>query len=393
MHHPKGIGVVLFLLLAVGVLAPSPARAQDKEEDWAQKLVESEDREARIEAGIKLGARDPDALAEALDKVIKAKREGDVGVLATIAVKTKVIHVRYLLVWAASRLDGTAAAFREKIDNDHPWESLRAIEALGLLKDKDSADVLITQLRNENEMVALEAARSLGRIGDKKLANPLIEATLQNDNRLVRTQAAWAVQDVLGSRKGAISAFARFSRKKGTEGFRAKEAVGILGDELANPQSYKVKLDVVRKLFAKRGGAKTPRVEGPTENQETFNKVLELMKKDTPDYWHLVTVACSEITVTGNEQMFDFDTGKLNFRFRDLSAWEGREELYAYYLVRYATIMFTAGKMGEAREGQRGWEKGIMEAYWYAMDYTKLALDEDPAAFYKSVINMRPAPW
>jgi len=378
-------------VLVVAVV--SPARAEDKSADWAEKLISGEDEDTRIDAGVKLGWKDPDALALALDKVIKGKREGDAVVLATIAVRTRVIHVRYLLAWAASRFEGAGAAFREKIDNDHPMETMRAIECLGLLKDRESAETILIQLRNDDELVALQAARSLGRMPDKKLANRLVEQALSIDNKQVRIHIAWAVQDILKSQKGAMGAFAKYRKRKGTAGFRAKEGYGVLEDELAKPEAYKVKLAVIRKLFAKRGGTKTPPVDGSSESKERFEKVLEQMKKETPDYWHLASTALSGITISGNEKMFDFVAKKMNFRFRDLSGWGERDELYAYYLVRYATIVFLGGSMGEAQEGQRGWEKGIMEGYWYAMEYTKIAVDEDPVKFFASVVNMRPPPW
>jgi len=49
--------------------------------------------------------------------------------------------------------------------------------------------------------------------------------------------------------------------------------------------------------------------------------------------------------------------------------------------------------MGEAQEKQLGWEKGVMEGYWYAMEYTKIAVDEDPMKYFLSIINQRPPPW
>ena len=395
----RAAATILVLAMLLGLAPAIPAEEEEPQAaDWAERLINATDPDERIDAGVKLGWKDPDALAKALDTVIKAKTEGDAIIVATMAVKTRVISTRYLLAWAASKMEGYGAAFRERIDNDHPWESMRAIECLGVLKDRESKDAIITQLRSDNTLVAMQAARSLGRMGDKKLANELAQQALTIDDKQVRIHIAWAVQDLLGSQKGAMGVFAKLTRKKGTAGFRAKEALSILEDEKSSPVTYKLKLDTIRKMFAKRKGTKTPPIDGPSENKDRFVRVMKAMKTDMPDYWHLVSIAVKEIKISGEQQLLYFDTKKLNFRFTDLGGWGERsetemDELYAYYLIRYATIIFLGGHMGEAQEGQRGWEKGVMEAYWYAMEFTKIAVSEDPMKFYLSIINKRPPPW
>ncbi|MEN8149838.1 MAG: HEAT repeat domain-containing protein [Planctomycetota bacterium] len=391
---------VMAVLLVFGLAfsGVAPAKEEGKSSDWAEKLVGASDADERIDAGVKLGWKDPDALALALDQVVKAKAEGDAQIIAAVAVKTRVVSTRYLLAWALSKLEGAAVALRERIDNDHPWETMRAMEILGILKDRDSKDAMLQQLRNDNMLVAVQAAKSLGRMGDKKLASEMAEACLTLDDKQVRIHVAWAVQDLLKSQKGAMGAFAKHQRKKGTAGFRAKEAMSILEDEKSPPVAYKLKLDSIRKMFAPKRGRKSPPVNGPSENKDRFVRVLAQMKKDTPDYWHLVSMSLREVTISGEQQLLYFDTKKLNFRFTDLGGWGERsesemDELYAYYLIRYAAIIFLGGHMGEAQEGQRGWEKGVLEAYWYAMEYTKIAVSEDPTEFFLSVINKRPPPW
>ena len=78
--------------------------------------------------------------------------------------------------------------------------------------------------------------------------------------------------------------------------------------------------------------------------------------------------------------------------WKDPATNELRLDLVAYYLVRFTTILFLEN-LGEPFEGHRGWEEGIAAAWFYAMDHTKLALDENLVAFLEGVLTANPPPW
>ena len=386
------------LLLGLVIFAPV-ARAQDEEaeESLVKAFVSGEDREERVRAGLKLSREAPNTLADALEDLVKAKREDDATLLAEIAVKTKPAHIRLLLVYSASKLDGAVAAFGSQIDNDHPWESIRALEALGFLKDPASVATIRQSLRSQNELVGVAAARALARAATKKDGKLLVDALVNQDNEHVRQHLAWAMRDTQGSARSAGGMFARMAGKPGTTGFRAKEALAVLEDDESPVESYKVKLDTAKDFFGKRAGKKLPPVNGPDEYAGDIKKALEGLQRQCPDWYHMVCSVVSEITLSGNEWIFEFNKGILNLRLRDIINWKDkdgslRSDLVCYYVVRFTTIMYLK-KMGDPGEGHRGWEEGLMAGWWYAMDHTKIAVDEDAYKFLKAILESRPPPW
>lgn len=391
--------LVVLALLAGLLVGSGAARAEDdaRSDALAKTLVSGTDADERVAAGIKLAGTDPNAYAAALDDLVKEKREGDVKILASIGVKLKPATTRLYTVWAASRLDGAADAFAFKIDNDHPYESMRAIDALGYLGDPSVVDKLMFQLRSQKELIGVQAARALCRVATKKQAKDLVDAALDIDNEHVRQHICWTLKDVLKSSKAAGGMFARYQGDRGTVGFRAKEALSFLQDDETRPENYKEKLDTVKDFFGKRSGVKAPPVSGPEEYRVPVEKALADLEKEAPDWFHLVATAVKEITITGSEDLFDVNRQVINLRLRDLVNWKEedgtfRTQLASYYLIRYATIIFLS-KMGDPSEGHRGWEEGLTAGWWYAMDYTKIAVDEELYEFLKGIINARPPPW
>jgi hypothetical protein len=374
--------------LVLLVLLTTPAFGAENEE--LQKIFSSPgDMKARVDAGLQLAKRDPDALAKAVDAVVKAKQEGDAELLATVAVQTKLRHIRLLLTWGASKFKGQAgAAFLDRIDNDYPQETIRALECLGFLRDHLAYERIAGLLRNKNELIGIAAARALARIGLSKDVSALVQTALDVNNGHVRLHLTWAVQDMMGSKKKAQSAFGKYMGKRGTIGFRAKEAVALIDDELTPIQKYKIKLAEVRKFFTPRGGTKIPPIKAPDEQKKQIIEGFEGLKRNSPAWYHYVCSSIKMIEVSGAIWLFEFKRGAVNCRFADLIKWN-RPELVEYYLVRYAGIMYLA-RMGDPTEGHRGWEEGMLDAWIYAMDFTKIALEEDPAEFLKERIRARP---
>ena len=381
------------ILLLVLVVSVTPAFAGDADE-WKSTLVAEGDPSARVKAGIQLALEDPDLFAKAVEEVAGEKREGDAAVLADIAVKIKVRHIRILLIWAVSKFkEAGTQAFLDKIDNDRPGESIYALEALGFLKDHSAYGRIIELLRNENELIAIQAARAAARVGKGADAKGLAQAAVEIDNPHVRLHLVWATQDVAGGKGSATKLFLRNAGNRGTMGFRAKEAIAVLEDELAPVEKYKVKLDVVRKFFNPRGGVKAPPIKGDEDYAKIVMSGLADMKKKSPAWYHMVCVSINKIEISGALWRFEFKSGALNLRPADLIKW-GHDDtlewsLMEYYLIRYATILFLAN-LGCPTEGHRGWEEGFMEAWHYAMEHTKINISEDPVEFLKARIEARP---
>lgn len=383
----RRVALVLFLALFL-TAAAAPAKAADAEE-WRKTFVAVGTPADRAKAGIQLALEDPDLFATAVQEIVSEGREGDAAVLADVAVKIKVRHIRLLLTWAVSRFkEGAAKAFLDKIDNDRPTESVFAIEAVGFLKDHAAYPRVLELLRNQNELIAVQAARAAARIGKGADARDLSQAAVEIDNSHVRLHLVWATQDVAGSKGAAANLFKRFAGDRGTMGFRAKEALAVLEDEMAPVEKYKVKLDEVTKLFNVRGGVKAPPIKGTDEYVAQITSGLAEMKKKSPAWHHMVCTSIQKIEVSGALWRFEFKSGAVNIRPADLIKWD-RDELTEYYLIRYAAILLLA-KMGDPTEGHRGWEEGFMEGWQYAMEHTKIAVEEDPVEFLKGRIAARP---
>ncbi len=87
--------VLLFLLGTPGLGAEI--------EDLQKIFTAPGDLKARVDAGLGLAKRDPEALARSVDVIMKAGQEGDAQLLATVAVRTKVRHIRLRLASGASK--------------------------------------------------------------------------------------------------------------------------------------------------------------------------------------------------------------------------------------------------------------------------------------------------
>jgi hypothetical protein len=379
----------LCLAVLFVTFAAATAAADDVSE-LKQSFVTGTDAKVRQAAGTDLALKNPDAFAAAVDEILKAKLPADAELFARIAVKLKVRHLRLLLAWAASQSgpEASLAAFLDRIDNDYPMESLRAIEALGFLRNHGAFQRLMDLLRSPNELIAVQAARALGRVGARGDASALADAAIAVDNGHARVHLVWALQDLAGGKAAAQKMVMKYS-KPGTQGFRAKEAIAILEDAIAGPEDYKVKLETIRTFFGKKGSPKLPPIDGPKEEVEKVKKALAELAKKSPGWYHLVCNGVGQIKVSGAPEILDHKAGILNLRFLDVSKWD-RSELFEYYIVRYSTIMFL-GKMGDPCDKHRGWEEGMLDGWQYAMDHTQIALDEDPIAFLKEALKN--APW
>jgi hypothetical protein len=383
----------LVWLLTVLLLPTASSLAEDPpQETTAERLkrtlVSEGDPDYRMRAALDLGMNYPDLLVAAVDEVISDKREGDAAVLAAASVKMKLRHLRLLLVWAVSELDGEAELFLDKIDADHPHETVRAIGALGFLGDDSAVDRLLEIIREPDEQPALQAARALARLGRKSDAKEMVDAALHVESAHVRLHLAWAVQDVLGSSDRAASAFARFARKPGAIGRRAKIMADLLKHDPIPVEKYKVKLAAVRQLFDHEGGAEPPEIRGLTSHTERLQAVFEEMKKRVPGYYHLLCTAVERIEVVREAELFNFRRQIISLNASRVERWD-RNELFEYYLIQYATIMFLA-QMGDPCEGHRGWEEGLMDGWRFALDDGRLGLPKDPNEFMRGVLEDPP---
>jgi hypothetical protein len=386
---PPSILLCLCILTAAPALASDPPKRPDIEE--VKKTFAEEGPFAdRVKAGVALGFWEPDELAKILDEMVKEQKPRELEVLAKVAVQTKVRHVRLLLGYAISQYgEAGTQALRDRIDNDYPHETVRAIGLLGFLGDPSVWSRLLELIRSENERVGVMAARALARIGTKSQAAELIEVGLTVDNRHVRTHIAWAVQDLLGKKKAALTAFGKFQRQRGAMGARAKEMMAVLMDEISPPQKYKAELADVREFFTPKRGVRIPPLKAPKDHRERIQKVLEAMKERVPAYYHLICTTVDLVEVSSSDYRFDHKRGAINLRYADLIKWD-RDELLEYYMVRYATIVCLA-KMGDPTQGHRGWEEGMIDGWWYAMDHTLIALPEQLDEFVKQFL--RAPPW
>ena len=350
----------------------------------------------RVKAGVELGTKDPVVFASVLGTLRTEKREGDEKVLTKIAVMTQARQTRLLAVWAASVFGDLAVeSFIDKIDNDHPKETIFACEALGFMKAGAAYDRLAELLRNQNDMIALAATRALSRCAPKAKAKDLAGLSLNVDSSIVRVHLVWAVQDIAGKKKTAMTAFSAYKSKKGSVGFRASEAVNILKDEMSPVQKYEEKLDTVKTVCVPKKGVKLPAIRGKADYTAPVKEALELMAKKAPDYYHLICVSIKVIEIKGEQWILKPKPKAVNLRLLDLVKWKDkktgkiRRDLIEYYLVRYATILFLK-EMGDPWEGQRGWEEGMIEGWRYAWAHTQIAVSEDLTTFLKAAIRKKP---
>ncbi|MDE0300160.1 MAG: HEAT repeat domain-containing protein [Candidatus Poribacteria bacterium] len=89
---------------------------------------------------------------------------------------------------------GLADVFKSELQHSSYIVRKTAIGALGKYKDRDSVDVLIKVLQDENEYKSMraEAAAALGALLDERASAPLL-AALDNENAEVRAKAATAL--------------------------------------------------------------------------------------------------------------------------------------------------------------------------------------------------------
>jgi len=126
----------------------------------------------------------------------------------------------------------------------------RAIAALGVRKDEQAIDPLIKILKEEkNEIVRNLAAIALGKIGNKRAVEPLIQ-TMNNDVYWIRAPAATALGDI--GDKQAVDALLLSLKNDNNSMVRTEAtlALGKIGDKravdaillsLKNDDSYKVR--------------------------------------------------------------------------------------------------------------------------------------------------------
>jgi hypothetical protein len=381
---------LILLVLASVAIAKDPPKRPDIDKAKETFLGEGAS-DNRARAGVDLAFWAPDTLAEALDELVEKDPQDpkDAEVIAKVAVQTKPRHVRLLLGYAASRFGEVGVeAMRDKIDNDHPHETVRAIGILGFMQAESAWQRLVDLLRHEDERIAVMAARALARIGSKRQAGDLVETALTIGSRHVRTHIGWAVQDMVGSQRTAVGMFNKYAGKPGAIGSNAKEIGFLIMDELAGPEKYKVKFETVRSFFTPKRGVHLPKIKASKEHRERIEKVLGEMKEKVPAYYHLICTALDTIEVSGGDWRFDHRRAAVNLRFADLIKWD-RDELLEYYLVRYATIVFLA-RMGDPTVEHRGWEEGMIDAWWYAMDHTLIALPENLNDFIRQFLKQPP---
>ena len=117
------------------------------------------------------------------------------------------------------------------LSNDYYLIRKVAAGALGRLGDKRAVDPLIEALSDGMYLVRLSAAGALGRLGDKRAVDPLIKA-LSDDESVVRKAAAGALGR-LGDRRAVDPLVKALLHKYYGTRWRAAEALGQLGDKRA----------------------------------------------------------------------------------------------------------------------------------------------------------------
>lgn len=129
--------------------------------------------DARATAALSLLVRDPKLTALAAEAL---GRIGDAGALPAL--------VRVL---------------KERRGDEKALES--AFAALGKIKSASAVSALLPYLADEDPRVATWAADALGRIGDRRAADPLVVA-LRREDRDLKDMAVWALQEITGKSLG-----------------------------------------------------------------------------------------------------------------------------------------------------------------------------------------------
>ena len=251
-------------------------------------------------------------------------------------------------------------------------------------------ETLLDLVRGEDQQIALQAARALARTGRTKDGSAIVEAVLGVDTEHVRLHLVWALQDMVKSEDKAKALLAKYARKKGTIGYRARDAIDALDDRLAPVEKYQVKFATIRKRFTPSGGRKPPTLSGLSSATTRVQGILDDMKQSRPGYYHLFCAAVEKIQISRNSWVLNFKKRTVNLRAARIAKWD-RDPLFVYYFIQYGTIMFLQ-QMGDPSEGHRGWEEGVMAGWQYAMDSGKVGVDRNPDTFMKGVIDDPPWP-
>ncbi|MEF8801177.1 MAG: HEAT repeat domain-containing protein [Halolamina sp.] len=85
----------------------------------------------------------------------------------------------------------------EYVDTDSdPQLQKVTFRALGEIGSEEATQALANKLEMENDNVRPLAARALGLVGDTRAIEPLAETLAEDDDRTVRTAAAWALRQI-----------------------------------------------------------------------------------------------------------------------------------------------------------------------------------------------------
>jgi ElaB/YqjD/DUF883 family membrane-anchored ribosome-binding protein len=122
----------------------------------------------------------------------------------------------------------------EYVDTDSdPQLQKVTFRALGEIGSEEAVQPLANKLEMENDNVRPLAARALGLIGDTRAVEPLADTVAEDEDRTVRTAAAWALRQI-GTRE-ALEAAADFIDAKAytlqAEAEKAQDALEAAGDD------------------------------------------------------------------------------------------------------------------------------------------------------------------
>jgi HEAT repeat protein len=176
------------------------------------------DRNVRVRAALDLGRRRDNALVEALVEALCTDPD---------------FNVRETLVWALVRVsDAAVAPLIARLSDPIPLARMSAAHALGKIGDPRAVDALIEVLHDSDLEVVARAAFALGQIGDARAA-PALVGVLGHDNRELEATMASVLE------RFAASAVQPLIRALGHENWRAREqaadALRVIGAKDAIP--------------------------------------------------------------------------------------------------------------------------------------------------------------
>ncbi len=368
----RAAGVAALLLVAAASTGAASPPPQDADSLRATVLDAALKDDARIKAARSLEEKDPEGLGTALLDLAKKKDPHNLSFLLDVALRSEGRHIRVAAVYAAWQCapDTVVAAFVKAFAGEDDKIVMRAIEAAGLLavpsKDKTVAAALVEQAAGETPLRAIEAARALSRIGDKRLQQDLVDLCARVKDNHVRKHLVWALQDQLGPR-AAEKRLTPLKGRPGEEGRNAVEAIEIVKDAEEEPFTWDpMALKSVPDWWAGRSKGLVPDIAiGDPDTKERVQSWFDHLQKIGPTWRHLAASTFSKVVLrpANEDRVVDAKTRSLFLGASEIllceSAWQG-----SYVMARDACLGLAAG-LGEPVRGHRGWEPAYVEIHTF----------------------------